>query len=373
LERVSGIASLDLFPSRLLEFEKRTAPANVRPPSMKTPGLLRLYLTSSAALALLVLALGASAAELTISGTRFQLDGKPFPYTGVSFFNAIYNTNFNASSEARVAWLKKFQNYGINALRVWCQWDSKRGFVDASPVGTMYHADGSLRAEHLATVKDILRDTDTLGMCVELVLFSQESWRENTRIPEPADERAVTTLTRELMSFRNVTFQIWNEHSDARVIPLVKVIKSLDPKRLVTNSPGYAGDLGSDEENRVLDFLTPHTSRQSKDRRHWEVAAQEIESLLQKFNKPVVDDEPARNGTSNFGGPKDRTHPTDHILAIYNVWRVSGHPTYHHDMFQTGYGTPAIPPSGVPDPEFSPYHREVFEFLKLRARYEPTK
>ena len=46
---------------------------------------------------------------------------------------------------------------------------------------------------------------------------------------------------------------------------------------------------------------------------------------------------------------------------------------YHHDMFQTGYGTPAVPPSGIPDPEFSPYHKQVFEFLKLRERYEPKR
>jgi hypothetical protein len=313
------------------------------------------------------------AAELTLSGTRFQLDGKPFPYTGVSFFNAIYNTNFNAGSDARVAWLKKFQGYGINVLRVWCQWDSKRGFIDTSRTSTMYFADGSLRPEPLATLKSILADADKLGMCVELVLFSQESWREDVRIPEPADEKAVAALTRELMAFRNVTFQIWNEHDDGRVIPLVKVVKSLDAKRLVTNSPGYAGVLGKEEENRVLDYLTPHTSRQGGAARHWEVAPREVESLLKNFNKPVVDDEPARNGTNNFGGPKDRTQPMDHVLNIYNVWRVGAYPTYHHDMFQTGYGTPAVPPSGVPDPEFSAYHREVFEFLKPRARYQPAE
>lgn len=314
-----------------------------------------------------------SAGELTISGTRFRLDGHPFPYTGVSFFNALYNTNFNASSQARVAWLKKFQSYGINVLRVWGQWDNKRGFVDASPASTLYRADGSLRPEHLATLKAILRDCDAQGVVVELVFFAQESWRENTRLTPDAERKAVEALARELMPFRNVTFQIWNEHDDERVIPLVKLIKSLDPKRLVTNSSGYAGDLGKDDENRMLDYLTPHTSRQTQRGRHWEVAAREIESLLKKFNKPVVDDEPARNGTSNFGGPRERTYPTDHILNIINVWRVGGYPTYHHDMFQTGYGTPAIPPSGVPDPEFSAYHREVFEFLKLRERYNPAQ
>ena len=313
-------------------------------------------------------AASASASEITVSGTRFELDGKPFPYTGLSFFNAIYNTNLNASSLDRIAWMKKFRGYGINVLRIWCQWDNKRGFVDASPTSTIYEPEGSLRAEHLRTLKQILKDADSLGMCVELVLFAQESWRESIRISSGADERAVEALTRELMPFRNVTFQIWNEHDDARVIPLVKRIKSLDPKRLVTNSCGYAGVLGDDEENQVLDYLTPHTTRQGN-RRHWEVAPREIEMLSRKFNKPVVDDEPARNGTPNFGGPKESTSPFDHIVQMIAVWKLGAYTTYHHDMFQTGYGTPACPPSGVPDPEFSPYHKQVFEFLKQRDRY----
>jgi hypothetical protein len=44
---------------------------------------------------------------------------------------------------------------------------------------------------------------------------------------------------------------------------------------------------------------------------------------------------------------------------------------YHHDMFQTGYGTPACPPHGIPAPDFSPYHRVVFEFLAQGDRYQP--
>ena len=36
--------------------------------------------------------------------------------------------------------------------------------------------DGSLRAEHLLTLKNIVADVDKLGVCVELVLFSQESF-----------------------------------------------------------------------------------------------------------------------------------------------------------------------------------------------------
>jgi len=312
----------------------------------------------------------ANAAELSIQGTRFLLDEKPFSYVGVSFFNAIYNPNFNASTEARKRWLQKFADHGITVLRVWCQWDSKRGFADTSPKSTLYHPDGSLREEHVQTLKEILRDADSLGICVEIALFSHESFSEGIHIANPADEKAVAAITREMMPYRNATFQIWNEHSDSRVLPIVRKIKSLDPKRLVTNSPGFSGVFGSDEENAALDYLTPHTTRQGKER-HWELAPKQIATLLKKFNKPVVDDEPARNGTSQFGGPKGATSPMDHIVQIIRVWDAGGYPTYHHDMFQTGYGTPSVPPSGIPDPEFSPYHKAVFEFLRSRDRYEP--
>ena len=307
--------------------------------------------------------------RLAVAGTRFMLDEKPFPYTGLSFFNAIYNPTFNASSEMRRKWLKKFQSYGVNVLRVWCQWDNTRGFVDVSPTNTMFEADGTLRPTHLATLKAILTDADQLGMCVEVVIFAQESYLEKIRLASPSDERAVAALTRELLPFRNATFQIWNEHSDARVLPLLKLIKAIDPQRMVSNSPGYGGDFGRDEENIALDYLTPHTTRSG---RHWEIAPQELGTLVKKFGKPVVDDEPARNGISRNGGPEAATSPFDHIAQILNVWRVGAYPTYHHDMFQTRYGTPAIPPSGIPDPEFNPYHHTVFDFLAQRNRFAPV-
>lgn len=321
-------------------------------------------------LLLLVAAASAAAHELTVVGREFRLDGRPFPYTGVSFFNALYNPAFNQNPDTRRQWLGKFRGYGINVLRVWCQWDNARGFVDASPTATLYQPDGSLRSEPLATVKALLASADAEGCVIELCLFAQESWQENIRLSPRAATRAVETLTRELQPWRNATFQIWNEHHDEHVLPLVSAIKALDPKRLVTSSPGYAGVLGPRDLNEAIDYLTPHTSRQSQGK-PWKLAPEEIAALLKACGKPVVDDEPARNGTPQFGGPKDRTWPTDHILHIWDVWQAGGYFTYHHDMFQTGYGTPACPPSGIPDPEFSPYHRQVFEFLKLRERYQP--
>ncbi|WCJ57850.1 hypothetical protein NXS98_08895 [Fontisphaera persica] len=321
----------------------------------------------SGLLALLLLGNLMSAAELGISGTRFTLDGKPFPFTGVSFFNAIYNPTFNQDSASRRRWLDEFRAHGINVLRVWCQWDNARGFVDAGPEATIYKKDGALRPGPLATLKAILADADAVGFVIELCLFSQESYREGKYLEPAAQDKAVAALTRELKPWRNVAFQIWNEKSH-RTLELLRVIKAEDARRLVTSSPGVAGVLGSDEENAALDFLTPHTTRQGKGR-HWEIAPREIASLLVKFKKPVVDDEPARNGTPQFGGPRGATSPYDHILQIYAVWQLGAYVVYHHDMFQTGYGTPACPPSGIPEPRFSPYHRVVFEFLAQRERY----
>jgi len=316
-------------------------------------------------------AFGQSQNEITVSGTRFLLNGKQFPFTGVSFFNAIYNPNFNKSPDERKKWLAKFQKYGINVLRVWSQWDNKRGFVDACPECSLYFPDGRLRPQHLDRLKALLTDADSAGFVVELALFSHESYGENIRLGVSEADKAVAAVTKELQPWRNVVFQVWNEHSE-RVLDHVKTIRSVDPKRLVTNSPGFAGVLGDIPQNSALDFLTPHTTRQTGGK-HWEIGPKEIEYLLARFRKPVVDDEPARNGTSSFGGPKAPTDPMDQILQIASVWRAGGYVVYHHDMFQTGYGTPAIPPSGVPDPEFSPYHRQVFEFLAKRERYMPAE
>jgi SAM-dependent methyltransferase len=311
-------------------------------------------------------AISQSQITLSVRGTGFEMNQKPFEFTGVSFFNAIYNPEFNRSSEVRREWIRKFNDYGINVLRIWCQWDNARGFVDSGRDKTMYNTDGTLNQDHLSTLRGILEDAEKEETVVLLVLFSRESWNENIRLSDKASEKAVYELARVLKPHGNLIFQIWNEFSN-RTIDYLKIIKETDPERIVTNSPGYAGYLGDPEENRMLDYLSPHTTRD--DNRHWDVAPQEIKYLIRKFNKPVVDDEPARKGTSQFGGPKNPVQPTDHILHIYNVWKAGGYVIYHHDMFQTGYGSEAVPPNGIPAPGFSSYHDVVFQFLKTKGRY----
>jgi hypothetical protein len=303
---------------------------------------------------------------LKVNGTNFEMNGQPFEYTGVSFFNAIYNEEFNTDSSIRKMWIQKFLDSGINILRVWCQWDNTRGFIDGGEGKTIYNTDGTIKPVFLKIIKEIVNDADEKGMVILLVLFSRESWNENLRLSDEASEKSVQTLTRELKPYRNLVFQIWNEFN-YRTVDYAKIIKSVDPERLVTNSPGYGGDLGSREENQALDYLSPHTTRTTD--RHWEIAPKEVAYLIERYQKPVVDDEPARKGTPKFGGPNSVTLPADHIVHIYNVWKVGGYVIYHHDMFQTGYGSEAIPPNGIPVPGFSNYHDEVFHFLKNKERY----
>ncbi|HBY58973.1 MAG TPA: hypothetical protein DEH78_04080 [Solibacterales bacterium] len=322
------------------------------------------------ALALFCFSARGQSPVLSIRDTGFTLDGKPFPFTGVSFFNAVYNAEFNRNEETRRAWLEKFSRYGVNVIRVWAQWDNKRGFVDACPTCTLYGDGGRLREERAAVLDAILATAARTGTVVELVLFCQESWRDGIRLSDADSDAAVEALTRRLKPHRHVVFQIWNEFSH-RTVESVKIVKAIDPERIVTSSPGVAGVLTAGaEETRLMDFLSPHTSRQGAGK-PWIVGPAEISYLLKRYRKPVVDDEPARNGTPNFGGPRERTSPFDHVLQIWNVWRQGGYVVYHHDMFQTGAGSAAVPPSGIPDPEFSPYHRVVFEFLAQRDRYLP--
>ncbi len=204
-------------------------------------------------------------------------------------------------------------------------------------------------------------------MVVEYVLFSSES--KSKKLSDEAASNAIKNLTQELIPYRNLVFQIWNKN-DYRVEDYYKIIKHNDPYRLVTNSPGGGGTLGDDKHNKLLDFLTQHTSRHGN---HWKRVGEEIKSLITKFNKPVVDDEPARCGTREtewLGGPKAETSPFDHVIHIYNVWKAGGHASYHHDMFQTGYGTKPIPPSGIPDPDYDQYHKIVLEMFLQIERFK---
>ena len=312
---------------------------------------------------------------LSISGTRLLLDGSPFYFQGLSFFNALYNPTLNRSQDDRLIWLTKFKANGINALRVWCEWNfvlPPRPYIDMSEDTVMYTTQGDVREEYFARLAALIEAADSLEMVIQVVLFSQE--RQPYFLPPQAQDRAARQMAELLKPYGNIILQIWNECS-LRVRRYYEICKAADPDRIVTNSPGLFNEkgvrfdrLGEDADNRVLDLLTPHTLRADAEI-FWYTAPAQVAYLLDTYKKPVIDDEPARDGPVQFGGTPGGTRPVWHIEQIRRVRALGAYHTFHHDMFQYGYSSPLTPPSGIPDPDFSPVHRQVFDFLRANTTW----
>lgn len=316
---------------------------------------------------------------LSIRGTRFLLDEKPFYFQGVSFFNALYNKEFNQSQEAREKWLRKFKSYGITALRVWGDWRLTNKWTDECPDCSLYvypEMEGRdrrfeprkprLNQEAVARLKDLLSAADKQGMVVELALFSHYMV-----YPVETRNEFIKLITDELRPYRNVFFEVWNEYCES-IVEHTRLIKWLDPGRLVSNSPGGSSYKATHAENTALDILCPHTTRRTTQGNFWEIAPREIMQLVEAYKKPVIDDEPARCGIRDFGGNED-TKPEWHIAQNEAVRKYGGYHIYHHDMFQLPYGNAPTPPNGIPDPEFSKFHLKVFEYLRSIAPPEIVK
>ena len=70
-------------------------------------------------------------------------------------------------------------------------------------------------------------------------------------------------MAERLKPYGNILLEIWNEDS-TEVFRLFKRIKEVHPDRITANSPGLPGVLGDDEQNYMLDVLTPHTIRETQ-------------------------------------------------------------------------------------------------------------
>ncbi len=128
------------------------------------------------------------------------------------------------------------------------------------------------------------------------------------RQAEPAGEqitRHVVGVAERLAPYRNVVVQLWNEVS-TEWEGLLRAVNGTDPQRRVTSSPGVANVLGSDEHNAAMDLLTPHTVRRSAERPFWEVAPEQVASLIARWNKPVIGGTAAGGGTTLEQRPSPR-------------------------------------------------------------------
>jgi hypothetical protein len=306
---------------------------------------------------------------LGVNETRLTLDGKPFYFQGLAFQNALYNPVFNQSSGSRLSWLRNFKANGINCVRIFCQWDfmSTRAFADVAADHTMYTEDGEVKDEPWQRLAALIEAADTLGMIIEVSMFAHE--KEPYFLRVPLQERAARELTERLRPYGNLIQQIWSGNS-AEVMRYFEIIKNTDPQRLVTSAPGYSAEFrtyfdhtGSDVQNKAFDVLTPHTLR-SEAVPFWYAAPAQIQYLVDTYRKPVIDDSPVHCGPVQLGGVPGGTKAWQHIKHIERDRKLGGYHTYSHDMCLGGYGHASTPPSGIPDPDFSPFHRQVFDYLR---------
>jgi hypothetical protein len=56
---------------------------------------------------------------LTVHGTQFELDGKPFCYHEPGFFHALYSAAFSRDDDQGHNKLRYFLSWRITALPVW--------------------------------------------------------------------------------------------------------------------------------------------------------------------------------------------------------------------------------------------------------------
>jgi hypothetical protein len=212
------------------------------------------------------------AATVTVSGTSVLVDGREAFLLGVSLFDALGRT------PARDLDLDTLREWGVTIVRVWAHW-----------LEPIYQADGALTAPGRARLLELAQRLRARGFVLELVLLRPGQLPgQGVAIftGETARVRAVQAMTSALRDYRNVVFDLYNEHnhpggpiSHAGARALRDAVKAIDPARLVTISSiqghlvNAAGQVGKDEERNLreeagagpdavgVDIVAPHFIR----------------------------------------------------------------------------------------------------------------
>jgi hypothetical protein len=203
--------------------------------------------------------------------------------------------------------LDRIQKYGFNWMRVWATWaafDNDISIVDAS---------GQVRRAALQKLERLLRDCDRRGLIVDVTLSRGNGVTGPKRLQSlQSHEQAVTALVQQLKPLRNWYLDLGNEHNiqDARFVSLDdlrtlrKLVKKLDPERLVTAS--FAGDLSVEQlkahvQDVGVDFLAPHRPRHSKSAGETEAKSRTYLRWLKDLGTtvPLHYQEPFRRGYGN--------------------------------------------------------------------------
>jgi hypothetical protein len=170
-----------------------------------------------------------TAAALSISRTNFVYGGMERWLTGISLFDALGPHPLRDEDlDALAAW-------GVSIVRVWAHWNAP-----------IYDSAGLLHAEGQARLRALVERLRARGFILELVLLRPGQLPgERFAVFASADARiqAVRQISEFLRSYRNVLFDLYNEHdhphgaiSHRDLRQLRDAVKQIDPNRIVTVS-----------------------------------------------------------------------------------------------------------------------------------------
>ena len=168
-------------------------------------------------------------AALSTSGTNFAVGGTTRWLAGVSFFDAL------GPHAPRDEDLDALRGWGVSIVRVWAHWNAP-----------IYDSAGRLHAEGRARLHALVERLRARGLILELVLLRPGQLPgERFAVFASADARlqAVREISESLRPYRNVLFDLYNEHDHPHgpighreLRPLRDAVKQIDPERLVTVS-----------------------------------------------------------------------------------------------------------------------------------------
>jgi len=253
----------------------------------------------------------AAGAEISISGTRWLLNGRPLnqgtPCEGLLMNVRMVNATFedvgrpafdpDKNTDSFIAKIGDYAAHGVNAFTLNLQ-GGMPGYEGA--VNSAFEPDGTLRDPYMRRVERVIRACDSHGIAVILGLYYQRQ----SKIPrdEAAVKAGVVHAVRwvEARGFRNVVVEIANEYphggfqhgiirSGKGQASLIRLAKSTAPRLLVTAS-GYGDGRIHPEVAEACDFLTPHWNGT----RIGDIPVRVAE--LKKHGKPIVCNEDDRSG-----------------------------------------------------------------------------
>jgi cellulase (glycosyl hydrolase family 5) len=178
----------------------------------------------------------------------------------------------------RDADLDALAGWGVNTVRVWAHWHT-----------AIYQSDGALTADGRARLLALVGRLQARGLILELVLLRPGQLPGQpfaVLASEAARSKAVEAIADALRPFRNVLFDLYNEHdhpdgpiSHAAARVLRDRVKAIDPSRLVTISsteyhvvsqagtidePGARNlreEVGTGAGSVAVDIVAPHFPR----------------------------------------------------------------------------------------------------------------